>query len=90
MFQYFIANLIIILDKQEETWRLNTVFLVDGAKYYTSKSNLKFIEKQQINYIISAPYSYNVASIELVFADLKKKIRILKTWDYQRSKYTNN
>ena len=45
--------------------------MLDGAKYHTGTEVRQYMRKLKIDVIWSAPYSYDAAAIELVFAHLK-------------------
>ncbi len=48
------------------------IFQLDGASWHVSNENLKFLQKMRIPTMISGPYQYNGAPIELLFANLKR------------------
>ena len=54
----FISNLCRQLDREIGDWRPNTVFLLDGAKYHTSRESQEFLQKLGVQVIFSGPYSY--------------------------------
>ena len=47
------------------------VFLLDGAKYHTGSEVRQYMRKLKLDVMWSAPYSYDSAPIETVFAHLK-------------------
>ena len=47
------------------------MILLDGAKYHTGIEIRDYMWKLEISVMWSAPYSYDTAPIELVFAHLK-------------------
>ena len=48
------------------------MLLLDGARYHTSKATRQALKLIGCNFVISAPYSYDAAPIELYFAYFKK------------------
>jgi hypothetical protein len=44
---------------------------LDGAAYHRASSTLDYLHRLEVPTIISAPYSYDGATCELVFAMLK-------------------
>ena len=50
----------------------NTVLLIDGARYQTCADSVDHMKALGFKVIISAPYSYSSAPIELAFAYLKQ------------------
>ena len=67
----FMRYLIKYLDLEDPSWRSNTVFLLDGAKYHTSEDMRDYFRKMEITIIFSGPYSYSAAPIERLFSALK-------------------
>ena len=67
----FIRELVKRLDADRPTWRENTVWLHDGARYFNNTSIQAVLKSLRIPIVISAPYSYNLAPSELVFAAMK-------------------
>ena len=68
----FFKHLIRQLDREDTSWATNTVFLLDGASYHTSKEMREYLQKLQVQIIYSGPYSYAAAPIEMVFGALKR------------------
>ena len=67
----FLMYLVELLDLENPSWRNDTVILLDGAKYHTGVDLRDYMRKLELSVIWSAPYSYDTAPIELVFAHLK-------------------
>ena len=67
----FLSRLCRLLDSESWGWRDNTVFLFDGASYHTSPETRKVMGYLDIKVVISAPYCYDTAPCELLFAHLK-------------------
>jgi len=68
----FLSRLAAVLTKQDRDWRSNSVLLLDGAKYHTSLPTRVVLKRIGADYIISAPYSYDAAPVELFFAYMKQ------------------
>ena len=71
-FELFLFYLVRILDKQRPAWRKDTIVLLDGAVWHTSKGTMDVLEKFNIPTMISGPYSYDGSAIELFFSCLKR------------------
>ena len=67
----FLSRLCRLLDGESWGWRDNTVFLFDGASYHTSPETRKVMGYLDIKVVFSAPYCYDTAPCELLFAHLK-------------------
>ena len=72
MMMLFISSLAKQLTKEQKDWRSNTVFLLDGASYHKSKETRSMFQSLGISVMLSAPYSYSAAPVELFFANFKK------------------
>lgn len=48
------------------------MLLLDGAPYHKSKETKNEMKRLKLKVILSAPYSYDAAPVELFFAALKK------------------
>ena len=71
-FCLFISKLCAKLTKESPDWRDNTVLLIDGARYQTCAESVGHMKALGFRVVISAPYSYSTAPIELAFAFLKQ------------------
>jgi hypothetical protein len=71
VFCLFLSKLVERLNAEDKDWRKNSIILIDGAKYQTSKESQKYMRALGINYIISAPYSFAATPIEYAFSFLK-------------------
>ena len=69
----FLHHLIIQLDYKNPLWRNNTLLQLDGAAYHKQSETLEFLKQQNVQTLISAPYSYDTAPCELFFAYLKNQ-----------------
>ena len=67
-----LTNFALTLDKERPGWRKNTIFQLDGASWHTSSDTLDVLKRLNITCIISGPYSYEAAPIELFFGCFKK------------------
>ena len=70
MLLYF-TELAKTLDSDRPGWREDTIVQLDGASYHYSRETVQLLRKLAIPFCISAPYSYEGAAAELVFAMLK-------------------
>ena len=70
--ELFLFNLVRLLDRENVSWRKDTIILLDGAVWHTSENSLILYETLNIPVIISEPYSYDGSPIELFFACLKR------------------
>ena len=68
----FLCRLATELNREDARWRQSTVLLLDGAKYHKSPETRQTLRMLGCNYVISAPYSYDAAPIELFFAYFKQ------------------
>ena len=69
--QTFISNLVRQMDRELGDWRENTILLHDNATYFCCPEVTELLKKLGVKTMLSAPYSYNAAPIELVFGNLK-------------------
>ena len=68
----FLSRLATVLTSEDREWRRNTVWLLDGARYHTSADTRKILKQIGVNFVISAPYSYDAAPVELYLAYYKQ------------------
>ena len=68
----FLSRLAVILSVEDKEWRRKTVWLLDGARYHTSADIHKIFKQIGVNFVISAPYSYDAAAVELYLAYYKQ------------------
>ena len=67
----FLSRLAVVLSTEDKDWRKNTVWQLDGARYHTSAETRKIMKQIGVNFVISAPYSYDDAVVELFLAYYK-------------------
>ena len=72
VFLLFLKRLFDKLTTEERTWKENTVVLVDGASYHQSEQVRNFIRQTKVKAVLSAPYAYDGAPIEMFFHLLKR------------------
>ena len=72
VFVLFLKGLFDKLSSEDRHWKSKTLILFDGAKYHLSGSVKDFLVKSKVKAILSAPYSYDTAPIELFFSLLKR------------------
>ena len=70
MLLYF-THLLRLLDQDTPTWRDDTIFLLDGARYHTSPETKEHLRRLGLKVIYTAPYSYASSPIEKLFGALK-------------------
>ena len=71
MFCLFISKLAATLTSENRNWRDNTLLLIDGARYQTSRESIRHLKALGFKVCVSAPYSFASAPIEYAFAFLK-------------------
>ena len=76
VFVTFLSKLVVILHKEQPEFRTNLVIVLDGARYHTSQNTRLVLKRLGLSYVISAPYAYDAAPIELLFGYFKK-VRIM-------------
>ena len=67
----YLRELVKLLDIEEKNWRETTIFMHDGARYASSKNTQNILRDLRIPFMLSAPHSYNVAPIEILFGAIK-------------------
>ena len=71
--QMFLSHLAQAFTKQfGVSWRETIIVTMDGASYHRSAETRKCISYLKMKVVLSAPYSYASAPVELWFAHLKK------------------
>ena len=72
MMGLFMEQLVLKLDKMNPYWRNSTIIQWDGASYHRAKGTIEMLKRLRVPIMMSGPYSYNAAPIELFFAAFKK------------------
>ena len=67
----FMQELCAILDNHRKGWRKNTLVIIDNAPYHISKEAMQMFEQLKVPLMFLAPYSFDVAPCELLFAHFK-------------------
>ena len=60
----FIRELAQRLDKERPGWRVDTIWLVDGAKMHTTEMVKEIYTKLKVQIIVAPPYSWNLMAPE--------------------------
>ena len=69
----FLCRLATVLTQEDPQWRKNTCLLIDGARYHRSSETRKALKQLGASFIISSPYSYDAAPVELYFSYFKRE-----------------
>ena len=85
-FCLFINDLIKNLDLDRPGWREDTIFQLDGARWHKAPKVKEFLQRMDLKVVISAPYSWDGATVELFYAMLKKGDLILHKLGTGKSK----
>ena len=67
----FVSQLVELLEEEVPTFRANTVLQFDGATYHRSAETRNYLANVGVKTIISGPYGYEIAPIEMFFARMK-------------------
>ena len=59
------------LEIEDPNFRENTVFQFDGATYHRSSETRNFLSNMKVKAMISGPYGYDIAPVEMLFSALK-------------------
>ena len=68
----YLSRLVTVLQQEDKNWKKDSIFLLDGAAYHRSQDTRTMLKRLGVNYIISAPYSYDTAPVELFFSYFKR------------------
>ena len=68
----YVSHLILQLDRDRPGWREDTVWQLDCAKWHLTEEVKQLFGKHQVPVVVSAPYSYDWAVVELFFAMWKR------------------
>ena len=72
VFALFLKRLFDKLSTEDRSWKENTVLLFDSASYHSADMVRNFICKSKVKAVLSAPYAYDGAPIEMFFHLLKR------------------
>ena len=72
VFCLFITELVKKLNKEDPSWKDNTIVVIDGASYHTHDDTKELFKQLGVTLAITAPYSYSTSPAELVFARFKQ------------------
>ena len=67
----FVTQLVVKLELEDPSFRENTVLQFDGATYHRSAETRNFLANMGIKTMISGPYGYEIAPVEMLFAAIK-------------------
>jgi len=67
----YFRELVKLLDQEEKQWRESTIFMHDGAAYAKSGFVKNILKELRVPFMLTAPHSYNVSPIELLFGAIK-------------------
>ena len=67
----FVKQLADALELEDPDFREKTVFQFDGATYHRSAETRNFLANMGVRAMISGPYGYEIASVEMLFAGIK-------------------
>ena len=70
VFCLFMSKLAALMNKEEWGSVSRCLLLIDGAKYQTNKESINHMQALGFNVIVSSPYSYAAAPIEVSSSDL--------------------
>ena len=67
-----LMELVEVLEKEDPSWRSNSVVLMDNARYHKTPQVMQLLKNLRIPTIFAAPYSPSCCFIELIFGALKR------------------
>ena len=67
----FFLHLFKMLDYERPNWRQNTIIMLDNAAYHKTKAALEFFKAFKVPILFTAPYSYSLSPIEMLFSFVK-------------------
>ena len=67
----FVSQLVELLEEEVPSFREDTVLRFDGATYHRSAETRNYLANMGVKTIISGPYGYEIAPIEMFFSQLK-------------------
>lgn len=69
----YLSKLVSVLAQEDKDFRVNTVFVLDGAAYHKSADTRAHLKKLGVSYLITGPYSFDASPIERFFAYFKQE-----------------
>ena len=69
--EIYLTELVKMLDNEDKNWRKDTVIIWDNASYHKHPRTKSLLETLKVPLLHLGPYSYSMASSELLFARLK-------------------
>jgi transposase len=69
----FIVKLCKTLDSLDSEWRGSTTLLLDNASIHRAKDSLSNFEEMRLPIMFLAPYSFDMAAVEKLFAFAKNR-----------------
>jgi hypothetical protein len=67
----YIRELVKVLSKEDPNWRRSTMITHDGASYVRNSAFINVLKELHVPFMITAPHSYNIAWVELLFGAIK-------------------
>jgi transposase len=61
------------LEQRDRDWRSKSVILLDNASIHRSREAFRYYEAIQIPVMFLAPYSFEMAAVERLFAFIKNR-----------------
>ena len=72
-FAHFLVRLCRELEQRDRDWRSKSVILLDNASIHRSREAFRYYEAIQIPVMFLAPYSFEMAAVERLFAFIKNR-----------------
>ena len=69
--EIYLIELVKMLDNEDKNWRKDTVIIWDNASYHGHPRTKSLLETLKVPLLRLGPYSFSIASSELLFARLK-------------------
>ena len=67
----FVKQLVDALEHEDPSFREKTVLQFDGATYHRSAETRNFLANMGVRAMVSGPYGYDIAPVEMLFASIK-------------------
>ena len=85
----YMKELVKTLDAEDVNWRRYTLILHDGAAYCRSTVFNKAIKDLHVPFMMSAPHSYNISWVELLFGSIKTGVLNPEDMSLGKSNFLN-